>query len=90
MRLEAGLHQALLVLINHPGMAPVEIFELRAIGLVLSRLEALMAVKSRAATAETHRCCMPVEDFGERRSSHDVLPLYGQKVVAARQCKIVR
>ena len=58
------MRQALLVLINHPGMAPVEIFELRAIALVLPRLEALMVVKSRAATVETHRCCMPVEDFG--------------------------
>ena len=58
------MHQALLVLINHPGMAPVGIFELRAIGLVLPRLEVLRVVKSRAATVETYKCCMPVEDFG--------------------------
>ena len=52
------------MLINHPGMAPVEIFESSAIGFGLPWLEALMVVKSRAATVEAHRYCMPVEDFG--------------------------
>ena len=34
------------------------------IGLVLAGLEALRAVKSGAATVETHKYCVPVEDFG--------------------------
>ena len=41
-----------------------EISELRAIGLVLARLEALRVVKSGAATVETYKWCMPLEDFG--------------------------
>ena len=41
-----------------------EISELRAIGIVLARLEALRVVKSGAATVETHKYCMPLEDFG--------------------------
>ena len=41
-----------------------EISELRAIGFGLVRLEALKAVKSGAATVETHKCCMPLGGLG--------------------------
>ena len=53
-----------------------EISELRAAGILLARLEALRAVKSGAATVETHKYCMPREDLGQRRGWADVLPLY--------------
>ena len=49
---------------------------LRALGLVLAGLEALRAVKSGAATVETYKCCVPLEDLGKRRGWADVLPLY--------------
>ena len=47
---------------------------LRAVGIVLAGLEALRAVKSGAATVETYKYCMPLEDLGKRRCWADVLP----------------
>ena len=41
-----------------------EISELRVVGIGFVRLEALRAVKSGAATMDTHKYCMPLEDFG--------------------------
>ena len=53
-----------------------EISELRAVGLILARLEALRVVKSGAATVETYKFCVPLEDLGKRRGWADVLPLH--------------
>ena len=50
-----------------------EISELRAIGIVMARFEALRAVKSGAATVEPYKCCVPLEDLGNRRGWADVL-----------------
>ena len=50
-----------------------EISELRAIGIVLARLEALRAVKCGAATVEPYKYCVPLEDLGKRRGWADVL-----------------
>ena len=47
---------------------------LRAPGLVLAGLEALRAVKFGAATVETYKRCVPLEDLGKRRCWADVLP----------------
>ena len=46
----------------------------RALGLVLAGLEALRVVKSGAATVETYKYCVPLEDLGKRRCWADVLP----------------
>ena len=46
----------------------------RALGLFLAGLEALRAVKSGAATVDTYKLCVPLEDSGKRRCWADVLP----------------
>ena len=45
---------------------------LRDLGLVLAGLEALTVVKSGAATVETYKYCVPLEDLGKRRGGADV------------------
>ena len=52
----------------------IEISDLRALGLVLAGLAALRVVKSGAATVETHKYCVPLEDLGKRRCWANVLP----------------
>ena len=36
----------------------------------------MRAVKSGAATVETYKYCVPLEDLGKRRGWADVLPLH--------------
>ena len=57
-------------------MVAIDISELRALGLAPAGREALRAVKSGAATVETYKYCVPVEDLGKRRGWADVLPLH--------------
>ena len=52
----------------------IDISDLYALGLVLAGLEALRVVKSGAATVETYKYCVPLEDLGNRRCWADVLP----------------
>ena len=54
-------------------MVAIDISELCAIGLVLAGREALRVVKSGAATVETYKYCVPLEDLGKRRGWADVL-----------------
>ena len=51
----------------------IDISDLCALGLVLAGLEALRAVKSGAATVETYKYCVPLEELGKRRGWADVL-----------------
>ena len=45
-------------------MLAIGMFDLCALGLVLTGLEALRVVKSGDSTVETYKYCVPVEDFG--------------------------
>ena len=54
-------------------MVAIDISDLCALGLVLAGREALRAVKSGAATVETYKYRVPLEDLGKRRGWADVL-----------------
>ena len=54
-------------------MVAIDISELCALGVVLAGRDALRAVKSGAATVETYKYCVPLEDLGKRRGWADVL-----------------
>ena len=52
----------------------IDISDLCAFGLVLAVLDALRVVESGAATVETYKYCVPLENLGKRRCWADVLP----------------
>ena len=54
-------------------MVAIDISDLCALGLVLAGREALRVVKSGAATVETYKYCVPVEDLGNNSIMRRIL-----------------